>query len=293
MWQKQLIQLLQYILVWVLIWLFVVFVLEESFVDFLLKYRLYFLIVSISYFYYYSIQYDPDKKSKLIRNVIIYWNLYLFAHVFFRPLLNISHELFVLLWLIILWIWWTTRLNTRWKYALQIVWVIVSFFIFISWIFYLYPEAPDIDWFIKSKKNTISVVWVDENISKRDAYIQIVNSKGSMDFEIDPDFGQILLETSRISYPSLKKERIEKIYIITSYWDVVRIYPQSEVQLQFDKDVLKKIFNQNWKIWYLSWMFDSAIEIQWNMVDLQPEQLDRIQSLTIVFCMHDSQCLSI
>ena len=145
--------------------------------------------------------------------------------------------------------------------------------------FYLYPEAPDIDWFIKSKKNTISVVWVDENISKRDAYIQIVNSKGSMDFEIDPDFGQILLETSRISYPSLKKERIEKIYIITSYGDVIWICPQSEIQLEFDKDVLKKIFNQNWKIWYLSWMFDSAVEIEWNMVDLQPEQLDWIQSL--------------
>ena len=95
--EKQLIQLLQFIFAWVLIWLFVIFVLEESFVDFLLKYRLYFLIVSISYFYYYSIQYEPDKKFELIRNVIIYGNLYLFAHIFFRPLLNISHELFVFL----------------------------------------------------------------------------------------------------------------------------------------------------------------------------------------------------
>ena len=86
---------------------------------------------------------------------------------------------------------------------------------------------------------------MDENISKKDAYIQIVNSKGSMDFEIDPDFSQILLETSKISYPSLKKEKIEKIYIITSYGDVIWICPQSEIQLEFDKDVLKKIFNQN------------------------------------------------
>ena len=145
--------------------------------------------------------------------------------------------------------------------------------------FYLYPEEPDIDWFIKSRKNTISVVWVDENISKKDAYIQIVNSKGSIDFEIGPDFSQILLETSKISYPSLKKEKIEKIYIITSYGDVIWICPQSEIQLEFDKDVLKKIFNQNWKIWYLSWMFDSAVEIEWNMVDLEFEQLDWIQSL--------------
>ena len=95
--EKQLIQLLQFILAWVLVWCFVVFVMNSSFVDFLLKYWLYFLIVSVSYFYYYSIQYDPDDKSKLIRKVIIYGNLYLFGHIFFRPLLNISHQLFVLL----------------------------------------------------------------------------------------------------------------------------------------------------------------------------------------------------
>ena len=95
--KKQLIQLLQFILAWVLLWLFVVFVLEESFVRFVLNYRLYLLIVSVSYFYYYSIQYEPDKKYELIRNVLIYGNVYLFLHLFFRPLLNISHQLFVLL----------------------------------------------------------------------------------------------------------------------------------------------------------------------------------------------------
>ena len=138
--EKQLIQLLQFILAWVLIWCFVVFVMEVSFVDFLLKYWFYLLIVSISYFYYYSIQYDPDDKSKLIRKVIIYGNLYLFAHIFFRPLLNISHQLFVLLWLIILWLWRTTKLTTRWKYLMQFIWWIFWFFILISWIFYLYPD---------------------------------------------------------------------------------------------------------------------------------------------------------
>ena len=129
--RKQIIQLLQFIIVWVLLWLFVVFVMEESFVDFILRYWLYLLIVSFSYFYYYSIEYEPDKKYELIRNVLIYGNLYLFLHIFFRPILNISHQLFVLLWLIILWLWWTTKLTTRWRYLLQVVWWVFVFFILI------------------------------------------------------------------------------------------------------------------------------------------------------------------
>ncbi|MBO7504993.1 hypothetical protein J6T66_02300 [bacterium] len=55
------------------------------------------MVASVSYYYYYSIQYEPDKKYELIRKVVLYGNVYLFAHVFFRPLLNISDELFVLL----------------------------------------------------------------------------------------------------------------------------------------------------------------------------------------------------
>lgn len=277
MWEKQLIQLLQFILVWVLIWLFVVFVLEVSFVDFLLKYRLYFFVVSISYFYYYSIQYEPDKKFKLIRNVIIYGNLYLFAHVFFRPLLNISHELFVFLWLIILWIWWTTRLTTRWRYLFQIIWSIFSFFILISWIFYLYPDEPDVKWFIQTRKYQISVSWIVENVSKKDAYIQIVNSRKTDDFEIIPYFERVLNETCRIVYPSLKKERDEKVVIITPYWELFWLYPQSEVSLEFDGENLKTLSKLNGKVWYLSWVFDSSVNFIWEVENLSVEQWDWLE----------------
>ena len=95
--RQQIIQILQFLVAWVLVWAFVVFVLELSFVDVVLQYRVYFLIISVSYFYYYSIQYETDKKYDFIRNVVIWGNVYLFAHLFFRPLLNIQHELFVLL----------------------------------------------------------------------------------------------------------------------------------------------------------------------------------------------------
>lgn len=277
--EKQLIQLLQFIVLWVLVRWFVVFVMEESFVDFILKYRLYLLIVSVSYFYYYSIQYDPDKKSEVIRNIIIYWNLYLFAHVFFRPLLNISHQLFILLWLIILWIWWTTKLKSRWKYLLQILWWIFSFFILISWIFYLYPDKPDVEWFIKGRQSQIFVLWIINPIPQRDAYIEITDSKKSNKFDIIPYFDKNLVENCRISYPSLKKQREEKVFIVSSYWDVFWIFPQSEIQLEFEQWILMNISKDSWRIWFLSWVFTSSLNFYWEPEVLSIEQQEWIQSV--------------
>ena len=275
--KKQLIQLLQFILAWVLLWLFVVFVLEESFVRFVLNYRLYLLIVSVSYFYYYSIQYEPDKKYELIRSVLIYGNAYLFLHMFFRPLLNISHQLFVLLWLIFLWFWWSSRLKSRWRYLLQILWWIFSFFILISGMFYFYPEAPDIQWFINGRSTELLFIWVNDRVDKSDAYVQLVTSKGTTDLVIMPYFSRALSESQKISYPSLKSQRDEKIIIITPYGDVIWMFPQSEIQVAFDWNEVKEIDKLNWKIWFLSWVFESNIEILWYEQNLTQEQQDWIE----------------
>lgn len=274
--KKQLIQLLQFIIIWVLLWLFVVFVLEESFIDFILRYWLYLLIVSFSYFYYYSIEYEPDKKYELIRNVLIYGNLYLFLHIFFRPLLNISHQLFVLLWLIILWLWWTTKLISRWRYVLQVIWWIFVFFILISGMFYFYPEEPDIEWFLKVKSDEIRVLWVDSLVEKTDAYVHVVDSRWANDFDIVPGFTKILSENVKISYPSLKSQRDEKLVIITSFWDLIRIFPQSEVQVEFDWNNLIWVSKLNWKIWFLSWVFNSDVKVSWYEENLTQDQLDFI-----------------
>ena len=262
--KKQLLQLLQFILARILLWLFVIFVMEESFIDFILKYWFYLLILSLSYFYYYSIEYEPDKKYKLIRNVIIYGNVYLFLHIFFRPLLNISHQLFILLWLIILWMWRTTTLWSKRKYLLQIIWGIFSFFILVSWTLYFYPDAPDIEWFLKSRDNEIKILWINNTVNKKDAYIRIGNTRSNEDFEIQSNFSKTLSENVKITYPSLKENREEKVIIITSYWDLVQIFPQSEIQIEFEWTNIKKIEKLNWKIWFLSWIFESNIEIAWN-----------------------------
>ena len=277
--RQQLVQLLQYVVVWVLIYLFCTFVIKESFVEIILRYRFLFFVISFSYFYYYSIQYEPDKKYELIRNILIYWNLYIIVHVFFRPLLNISHELFILLWLIILGIWWTTKMKTRRKYLLQVVWWVFSFFILLSWMFYFYPDAPDIKWFIENKKYEIVVLWVNEELNKDDAYVQIKDSKWNNNYIIYPDLKINLTENCKISYPSVKKDRKERLFITTPEWRLFLIFPQSEVQLEFEWKNIIKLFKSIWNISTYSWLFDDNIQIIWEIGNIEYLEINELEIL--------------
>ena len=277
--KSQWIQLLQFIAIWILIYLFCAFVIKQSFVDLILKYRFLFFVASISYFYYYSIQYDPDKKYEIIRNVVIYGNLYLFAHVFFRPLLNIPDALFVLLWLIILWFWWTTKMKSRRRYLLQGLWFVLSFFILVSGMLYFYPDKPDIEWFISDRNYEISVVWVVDAIPKRDAYIQINNWRKNEEYEIYPWFSKTILESCEISYPSNKSEREEKIIFKTPWWGIFLMFPQSKIQLDFEWKNLMNISKVSWRMGVLSWFFDEKIKVEWDAEILSQEQLEGLDIL--------------
>lgn len=277
--KSQRIQLWQFIAAWILVYLFCTFVAKQSFVDLVLKHRFFFLVVSVSYFYYYSIQYEPDKKYELIRKAVIYGNLYLFAHIFFRPLLNIPDALFVLLWLIILWFWWTTKMKSRRKYLLQVLWFVFSFFILISGTLYFYPDKPDIEWFVNSRNYEIFAIWVADTVVKRDAYLQIYNWKRNEDYEIIPWFSKILSESCDISYLSNKIEREEKIILMTPEWEIFQIFPQSKIELDFVWKNLVKVSKTVWKIWILSWVFSEWVEFVGDVESLSSEQLERLQNL--------------
>ena len=147
--------------------------------------------------------------------------------------------------MIILWIYWTTSLKSRWRYLLQVLWWIFSFFILISGVFYFYPDSPDIDGFIKSRNNEIKILWINNPIDKSEAYIRIITSKGNEDFEMYPNFSKVLSENSVVSYPSLKTQRDENVVIITPHWDLVWIFPQSEIQIKFEWWDLKKVEKLN------------------------------------------------
>ena len=277
--REKLIQLWRFVLWWALVRGFVVFVVKASFLEFVLKYRVFLLIVSVSYFYYYSIEYEVDKKYDTIRNVIIRWNAYLFAHIFFRPLLNIPHELFVLLGLIVLWIYGTTKMKTRRKWVLQAIGWVFSFFILISGWFYLYPEAPDIEWFLKTRRYEIRVYWASGEVDRREAYMQITNVRRSEDFALMSNFRKILWSDWKISYISMRRERNEKILIISPWGDVVWIYPQSEVRVWFENIDRLKVSKLAWKVWFGSWVFAWDIEY---VGDVEPIWEDELHLLEVV-----------
>ena len=159
---------------------------------------------------------------------------------------------------------------------MQFIWWIFWFFILISWIFYLYPDKPDIEWFIKSRIYKISVMNLDENVPKKDAYIQIVDSKRANDFDIVPNFEKQISETSKISYPSKKTNRDENIVVTTPYWEIIWLQPQSEIQLEFSGDSLINLLKLNWEVWFLSWVFNSSVDFSGGII-LSSEQQEWIE----------------
>jgi len=284
--KQHIIQLLQYLLARVGVWLFVVFVMEKSFIEFVLQYWVFLLVVSVSYFYYYSIQYEVDKKYNTIRFLLLYWNLYLFAHIFFRPLLNISHELFILLWLIILWLWWIVKMKSRRKGILQVLWWIFAFFILISWIFYLFPEEPDITWFLMSRDYEIKAYNISENIPKIEAYVRISWNTKNEDFIIWPKFYQKITSDCSIAYPSSEEYRQERIILTTPEWEVVQLFPQSELQVEFSEENMINLYARNWRIWFLTWLFTSSTEFFWEENVFSEEDLLWIKWLQDEYNIH-------
>ena len=130
--------------------------------------------------------------------------------------------------------------------------------------FYFYPEAPDIEWFLESRENEIRVLWVGDLVGKDQAYIKVTDLKSSSDFEIVSNFVLPLHEDVKIAYPSLMEQRDEKLVVISSEWNLILVFPQSEIQVEFEWDNLRKISKQSWRFWFLSWVFDSDVEVVWN-----------------------------
>ena len=171
-------------------------------------------------------------------------------------------------------------MKSRWKYLLQFVWWIVSFFIVLSWMFYFYPDKPDIEWFINNGSYKI-VEWVDNELEKSDTYINIKDSKRSTDYIISPNFTKDILWNCKISYPSIKIDRKENVIIKTPEWKKFFLFPQSEVQLEFEWKKMIKFSKVAWKVMVFSWMFQDDIDIVWEMENFKDDKkiLDLLDSL--------------
>lgn len=162
---------------------------------------------------------------------------------------------------------------------LQGLWFVFSFFILVSGMLYFYPDKPDIQWFIDGRNYKIFVIGANDNVAKRDAYIQINNWKKNEDYEIEPWFVKVISESCEISYPSNKTDRDEKFILITPEWEIFWLFPQSKIQLNFSWKKLVKVSKLMWRIGVLPWIFDSEVEFVWDVEILSSEELEGLQNL--------------
>ena len=86
------------------------------------------------------------------------------------------------------------------------------------------------------------------SVNRKDAYIQVIDGKKSREYEINPSLDTTLSENCRILYPSLQKQRSEKMVVMTPYGEVIWIFPQSEIQFEFDGKNLTKVTKLNGRV---------------------------------------------
>lgn len=146
--------------------------------------------------------------------------------------------------------------------------------ILISWIIYLYPEAPDVEWFLRTKNYELSISWISSNVDKKDAFIQIQEANKSEEVQIVPNLSKSLNVSCIINYPSLQKERLEDVIVFTPEGDIIVIFPQSSVQLEFYGKKLQKVSQVSWKLLFFSGVLESDIMYEWENVLLDQEILD-------------------
>ena len=224
-----------YLLARVLIYFFTNKILRNfDFQQFIIEYRRYIIISTLSYIFYCVTLYDEEKTFR--RDLIKRANIYLFVFLFIRPLFNIPPFSFLLLSGIIRGLRKIKNLPKKIKIPLLIIGGIAILGIFLSGFFYLYPEAPDIQGFI-AKQSPKLIISSTSTIPKNESYIQIqnLNNQKKETFTFKPEKRKInLTENSEILYASNTPRKENQIFLLLENGDLMNIFPQT--LLHFDKD---------------------------------------------------------
>ena len=212
------------------LYFFTTFILKNfSFLQCIIEYRRYFLIVTLSLLYYYLIFDDEDKKFQ--KTLIINANLYLFIFLFFRPLLHIEIVPFLILSVILFVIRKTKSLSKKIKLPIIIVWWFISLVILLSGLFYLYPEEPDFQWFIQTKENTL-FLYSQNSLHKRQATVEIKNlNNGKVDQLSFKEWEKkiTIKENTQITYQTNQNNQENQIFILFDNGEVIQLLPQSSM----------------------------------------------------------------
>lgn len=247
-----------YLLARVLIYFFTNKILRNfDFQQFIIEYRRYIIISTLSYIFYCVTLYDEEKIFR--RNLVKRGNIYLFIFLFIRPLFNIPPFSFLLLSGIIRGLRKIRGLNKKIKIPLFIVGGISILGIFLSGFFYLYPEAPDIQGFI-AKQSPKLIISSTSTIPKNESYIQIQNldNQKKETFTFKPEKRKInLTENSEILYASNTPREENQIFLLLENGDLMNIFPQTLVHFDKDHQTIT-ILQGTWEIAY------SSLERKWD-----------------------------
>ena len=211
------------------------FSIDFNFREFFSSYRWFLLIVGISFFVWRSLRWETDSSKVMLRNGILIGNLYLFLHLFFRPLLHIEPALFILLGLIIWGVIWVARQpwNLRAKRIVYVIWGIFSVGILISGFFYLYPEAPDETGFLAQQQKKL-IITSPFSQSKQEAYVLL---EPTLLWKIEEitflawrqEF--LLPETTEVAFISRKPVNSGQVFLLFENGYLLEIFPQQEIAL--------------------------------------------------------------
>lgn len=245
--REHIIIIAQYLLVWILTILLTVYIFPEFwFFNFITTYWRYILIFTCSYITYYQFQTYQEKKYQQIRQGVLYFNIYLFAHVFFRPLLNITPELFILLGVSITVIFSLQKLflNTYIKTSLTILLSIINILILISGLIYTYPEPPHINQFIQ-KQSLQLITSSPENTPPQQTYLKIYypeNSREEMLLFQEGTFQKILPNHIELHLISNQQNIPQQTFLLFPNWSLLQLLPQSTIAIK--KEGLNHIIQQ-------------------------------------------------
>ena len=234
--KEQIFIIAQYLLIWILTGVLTTFIFPELwFLNFIIKYWLYILFFTCSYISYYLLKAYQEKKYQQIRQIILYFNIYLFAHIFFRPLLNITPELFLLLGtsIIIIFSLQKITLNSYIKTVSITLLSTTNILILISGLIYTYPEPPHIEQFIQ-KQSLQLITFSSEKIPPTQTYLKIYypeNSREENLFFQEGTFRKTLENNIQINFISIQQNIHQQTFLIFPNGYLLQLLPQTTTSI--------------------------------------------------------------
>lgn len=237
--KKKQLFIIAYFLWWIFIYFFTNKVLRYfDFHQFIIEYRWYALLITLAYLYYRFIMDDEDKRFQqdLIKRSALYLTIFLFI----RPLLNIAPFPFLIMSLILWWLRKIRRLDKKIKLPLLLLWGFIVSCILISWVFYLYPDPPDFQWFIEQQAISLHFSSSRE-IPKTESYLQVTEfSTNKVDtYTLKPEKKVKSLNGDfQVIYASNSSWQDSQIFLLFENGQVIKLFPQSILTMQNNKITL-------------------------------------------------------